>query len=206
MEAAVSRKVDFVVVSGDIFDSVRASYRRLPAFLRWAEPLSAEGIPSYLCTGNHDPLSLWQQDFFALPPSATMLAADRPDFALYERGGRPLAVIGGRGYPNKVWSPNREHRRGYHPRRRHSGIGAACRRGAFCGGRAAHRAYVRSCEGSHRPRGIAARRVRLLGARAYSQAVGQRRVRAAHCVFRLHSRARCARNGFARCQPRHAGG
>ena len=63
-------------------------------------------IPYILCTGNHDPLSLWQQDFFALPPSATMLAADRPDFALYERDGRPFAVIGGRGYPNKVWSPN----------------------------------------------------------------------------------------------------
>ena len=56
--------------------------------------------------GNQDPLSLWQRDFFALPASATMLAADRPDFALYERDGRPFAVIGGRGYPNKVWSPN----------------------------------------------------------------------------------------------------
>ena len=106
VEAAVSRKVDFVVVSGDIFDSVRASYRDYLRFFDGLNRLDAEGIPSYLCTGNHDPLSLWQQDFFALPPSATMLAADRPDFALYERGGRPLAVIGGRGYPNKVWSPN----------------------------------------------------------------------------------------------------
>lgn len=108
VEAAVSRKVDFVVVSGDIFDSVRASYRDYLRFFDGLNRLDAEGIPSYLCTGNHDPLSLWQQDFFALPPSATMLAADRPDFALYERDGRPLAVIGGRGYPNKVWSPNED--------------------------------------------------------------------------------------------------
>lgn len=106
VEAAVSRDVDFVVVSGDIFDSVRASYRDYLRFFDGLNRLDAEGIPSYLCTGNHDPLSLWQQDFFALPPSATMLAADRPDFALYEREGRPLAIIGGRGYPNKVWSPN----------------------------------------------------------------------------------------------------
>ena len=104
VEAAISRQVDFVVVSGDIFDSVRASYRDYLRFFEGLNRLDAAGIPSYLCTGNHDPLSLWQQDFFALPPSATMLAADRPDFALYERDGRPLAIIGGRGYPNKVWS------------------------------------------------------------------------------------------------------
>lgn len=106
VEAAITRKVDFVVVSGDIFDSVRASYRDYLRFFDGLNRLDAEGIPTYLCTGNHDPLSIWQQDFFALPASATMLAADRPDFALYERDGRPMAIIGGRGYPNKVWSPN----------------------------------------------------------------------------------------------------
>lgn len=106
VELAVTRHVDFVVVSGDIFDSVRASYRDYLRFFEGLNRLDAEGIPSYLCTGNHDPLSLWQQDFFALPPSATMLAADRPDFALFEKEDRPLAIIGGRGYPNKVWSPN----------------------------------------------------------------------------------------------------
>ncbi len=106
VDTAINQAVDFVVISGDIFDSARASYRDYLRFFQGLARLDAAGIPSYLCTGNHDPLSLWQQDFFALPPSATMLAADRPDFALYERGGRPLAVIGGRGYPNKVWSPH----------------------------------------------------------------------------------------------------
>lgn len=106
VELAVTRHVDFVVVSGDIFDSVRASYRDYLRFFEGLNRLDAEGIPSYLCTGNHDPLSLWQQDFFALPPTATMLAADRPDFALFEKEDRSLAIIGGRGYPNKVWSPN----------------------------------------------------------------------------------------------------
>lgn len=106
VDAAIERQVDFVVVAGDIFDSVRASYRDYRRFFQGLWRLDEQGIPSYLCTGNHDPLSLWQQDFFALPPSATMLAADRPDFALYERDGQPLAVIAGRGYPNKVWSPH----------------------------------------------------------------------------------------------------
>lgn len=104
VDAAISRQVDFVVVAGDIFDSVRASYRDYLRFFDGLQRLDAAGIPSYLCTGNHDPLSLWQKDFFALPPSATMLAADRPDFALFEKDGRPAALICGRGYPNKVWS------------------------------------------------------------------------------------------------------
>lgn len=102
--AAIDRDVDFVVVSGDIFDSVRASYRDYHRFFQGLWKLSDGGIPIYLCTGNHDPLSSWQQDFFALPPLATMLAADRPDFILHEREGRPSAIIAGRGYPNKVWS------------------------------------------------------------------------------------------------------
>ena len=106
VDAAIDRQVDFVVVAGDIFDSVRASYRDYHRFFKGLWRLDEKGIPSYLCTGNHDPLSLWQQDFFALPPSATMLAADRPDFTLYERNGQPMAIIAGRGYPNKVWSPH----------------------------------------------------------------------------------------------------
>ena len=58
VEAAVSRKVDFVVVSGDIFDSVRASYRDYLRFFDRFNRLDAEGTPSYLCPVNHDPLSL----------------------------------------------------------------------------------------------------------------------------------------------------
>lgn len=104
VETALRRSVDFVIVAGDIFDSVRASYRDYLRFFAGLQRLDDAGIPSYLCTGNHDPLSVWQKDFFALPPLATMLAADRPDFALFEREGRPLAIIAGRGYPNKVWS------------------------------------------------------------------------------------------------------
>ncbi|THG36559.1 metallophosphoesterase family protein [Adlercreutzia caecimuris] len=104
VETAISRRVDFVIVAGDIFDSVRASYGDYVRFFAGLQRLDAEGICTYLCTGNHDPQSVWQKDFFALPPSATMLAADRPDFALFEREGKPVAIVAGRGYPNKVWS------------------------------------------------------------------------------------------------------
>ncbi len=54
-------------------------------------------------TGNHDPYTSWQHDFFSLPPNATMLPGDRPGFALLERDGEPLCLIGGRGYYNQTW-------------------------------------------------------------------------------------------------------
>ena len=56
----------------------------------------------YLITGNHDPYTSWQHDFFSLPPNATMLPGDRPGFALVERDGQPLCLIGGRGYYNQT--------------------------------------------------------------------------------------------------------
>lgn len=134
VEAAVSRQVDFVIVAGDIFDSVRASYRDYLRFFEGLKRLDAEGIPSYLCTGNHDPLSLWQKDFFALPPSATMLAADHPDFALFERDGRPLAIIAGRGYPNKVWSCHEDISEGLTRRDAIAALGPAAEEAPFAVG------------------------------------------------------------------------
>ena len=104
IDIAIKRKVDFVVIAGDIFDDARASYADYLHFFRGLERLDEAGIPSYMCTGNHDPFATWQQDFLSLPPSATMFSADAPDFALYERNGEPLCVLGGRGYPNSVWA------------------------------------------------------------------------------------------------------
>ncbi|MCI8469219.1 MAG: DNA repair exonuclease [Eggerthellaceae bacterium] len=102
--AAVRHQVDFVAVAGDLFDTSQPSYRDYLRFLEGLDRLEEAGIPSYLCTGNHDPSASWQRDASSLPPHATMLSADRPDFRLLERDGSPLCVIAGRGYPSKVWS------------------------------------------------------------------------------------------------------
>ena len=165
---------------------------RLPAFLRWIEPPGC---------GGHSLLPVHRQPRSAESLAAGFLRIAPVRYDARRRSSRFRPVRARRASPCGHRRPRlpeqgvvaqRGHRRGYHPRRRHSGIGPACRRGAFCGGRAAHRAYARSREGSHRPRGAAACWIRLLGARPHSQAVGQRRACAAHCLFRLHSRARCA--------------
>lgn len=103
VDAAIARDVDFVVVSGDIFDSARPSYGDYLHFFEGLERLGEAGIPVFLITGNHDPYTSWQHDFFSLPPNATMLPGDRPGFALVERDGQPLCLIGGRGYYNQTW-------------------------------------------------------------------------------------------------------
>ena len=108
IDTALREQVDFVVFAGDIFDQHQPSYSDYLRFFQGVQKLSDANIPVYLVTGNHDPYVSWQQDFFAFPEHVHMLSADRPDFRLFERDGQPLAIIAGRGYPNKVWSPDKD--------------------------------------------------------------------------------------------------
>ena len=103
IEQAIERRVDFVVIAGDVFDTSRSSYGDYLHFFDGLAALGRAGIPVYLCTGNHDPYTSWQKDFADLPPNATMFAADRPSFAAFEREGRPLCLLGGRSYYHQTW-------------------------------------------------------------------------------------------------------
>lgn len=103
IDLAINRSVDFVVFAGDIFDDARASYSDYLHFFEGLRSLNKAGIPVYMCTGNHDPFTSWQHDFFALPPNTTMFGADKPTFAAYERDGEVLCLLGGRGYYNQTW-------------------------------------------------------------------------------------------------------
>lgn len=103
VSAAIDNRVDFVVIAGDIFDTARPSYADYLTFFDGLSRLDAEGIPVYMCTGNHDPYTTWQRDLFNLPGNVTMFSADKPSFALYRRDGKPVCVLGGRGYYNQTW-------------------------------------------------------------------------------------------------------
>ena len=89
-----------------------ASYADYLTFFDGLSRLDAEGIPVYMCTGNHDPYTTWQRDLFNLPGNVTMFSADKPSFALYRRDGKPVCVLGGRGYYNQTWPWGCLHRRG----------------------------------------------------------------------------------------------
>lgn len=108
IDAALANSVNFVVFAGDIFDDARASYADYLHFFAGLRRLDKAGIPVYLCTGNHDPYTSWQHDFFALPPNTTMFGADKPTFAAYQREGETLCLLGGRGYFNQTWSSDKD--------------------------------------------------------------------------------------------------
>ena len=103
VDTAIEKQVDFVVVAGDIFDDSRPSYADFSLFVSGLERLNDAGIPVYFVTGNHDPFTSWDNSFSALPENAHLLGAGKPSFALYEREGEPLALIGGRGYFSQSW-------------------------------------------------------------------------------------------------------
>ncbi len=103
IQTALLHHVDFVVFSGDIFDTARPSYADYAHFFEGLSKLSAAHIPVYVCTGNHDPYTSWRQDFGTLPEGAYMFEAQKPSYALYERDGDPLCILAGRSYYNQTW-------------------------------------------------------------------------------------------------------
>ncbi len=82
IDAAIARNVDFVVVAGTSSTPRAPRTATTCASSKGCERLGEAGIPVYLITGNHDPYTSWQNDFFSLPPNATMLPAAQPGFAL----------------------------------------------------------------------------------------------------------------------------
>ena len=103
VQTALARKVDFVVIAGDMFDSARASYGDYLAFFEGIERLTQAEIPVYLVAGNHDPYTVWRRDVPMLPEGALLMGSEACEFALYERDGEPLCIIGARGYYSQAW-------------------------------------------------------------------------------------------------------
>ncbi|NQX59907.1 metallophosphoesterase family protein [Paenibacillus qinlingensis] len=52
---AIQEKVDFVLISGDVYDVSDRSLRAQIRFQKAVELLASEGIPAYIIHGNHDP-------------------------------------------------------------------------------------------------------------------------------------------------------
>ncbi len=107
ISTALTEQVDFVVISGDVFDNSRPSYADFSLFIKGLQQLDDAGIPVYFVTGNHDPYISWDNSFASLPSNAHLLGATKPEFICYKRDNQPLALIGGRGYYTQSW-PEKE--------------------------------------------------------------------------------------------------
>ncbi len=97
IELCIKEEADFLIVSGDSFDT---EYQGLSAQLRFVsglENLNKQSIPVYLICGNHDPMSSWLETL-TLPENVYRFGSSKPERSVFERHGKPLAEITGMSY------------------------------------------------------------------------------------------------------------
>ncbi|WP_041605829.1 metallophosphoesterase family protein [Halothermothrix orenii] len=101
---AIEFEVDFVVLSGDIFDRESKSVVAMKHFIGECKRLNEKGIPVYLIAGNHDPLRE-QVNIMDLPPDVFIFSGDeveKEDFISDD--GRILARLIGQSYKSRALS------------------------------------------------------------------------------------------------------
>ncbi|MNB81734.1 putative metallophosphoesterase YhaO [compost metagenome] len=104
---AVEAKVDFVVISGDVYDVSDASLQGQLRFQEALKKLDEHGIKVYLIHGNHDPLD-GPRLKTELPEGITVFGAGEPGLAVACRrsDGAEVAVISGISYPTQKVTEN----------------------------------------------------------------------------------------------------
>lgn len=100
VRVAVQENVDFVVISGDVYDVSDASLQGQLRFHEALEELGQHGISVFLIHGNHDPLDGLRLTV-DLPKHVTVFGGVKPDYATaYRRSdGKEIAIVSGISYP-----------------------------------------------------------------------------------------------------------
>ncbi|MCE5338868.1 MAG: DNA repair exonuclease [Methanomicrobiaceae archaeon] len=94
IELCIREDVDFLLISGDIYDSAdREIYEQL-TFRKYLKRLSDAGMPVYLAFGNHDPLDGWAARI-DWPRNVHIMSGDEPECAFFKgRDGRETVIVG----------------------------------------------------------------------------------------------------------------
>lgn len=100
VRVAIQENVDFVVISGDVYDVSDASLQGQLRFHEALEELGQHGISVFLIHGNHDPLDGLRLTV-DLPKHVTVFGGVKPDHATaYRRSdGKEIAIVSGISYP-----------------------------------------------------------------------------------------------------------
>ncbi|NLL95067.1 MAG: DNA repair exonuclease [Thermoplasmatales archaeon] len=101
VSAAVRENVDFVVISGDVFDGEAETPLTRS---RFADALAEIGVPCYVAYGNHDYRRRWESSI-PLPPNAHVFGP-KPHHFSFERDGVEIARIYGVSHSAKAVSKN----------------------------------------------------------------------------------------------------
>lgn len=86
VDYAISKKVDFFLVAGDVYDSADRSLRAQLRFCRALDRLADQGIPTFVVHGNHDPLDGWSAHL-AWPQLVTIFPGDKVGLGAGGQGG-----------------------------------------------------------------------------------------------------------------------
>ncbi|MCY9528000.1 DNA repair exonuclease [Paenibacillus alvei] len=94
---AIRAKVDFVVISGDLYDGRDRSLKAQWRLQRGMEQLQDKQIPVYIIHGNHDPLH--REVKWEWPSNVTVFPTDEPQAVIVpNKNASPVAVICGMSY------------------------------------------------------------------------------------------------------------
>ncbi|PUA39205.1 DNA repair exonuclease [Paenibacillus elgii] len=96
VDLAVREQVDFVVVSGDIYDAKDRSLRAQLRFQQALETLAGHGVPAFVVHGNHDPLHDGYSAKLRLPDTVKVFGSDAVESVVIGgRDGEPVARVSG---------------------------------------------------------------------------------------------------------------
>ncbi len=101
IDLCIEQKADFLIISGDIFDSENKSLAAQLKFVSGLKRLSENGIAAYFVCGNHDPLKSWL-DTIVLPDKAFRFGSSKGQFHTFSKGDDVIADIHGISFNEKV--------------------------------------------------------------------------------------------------------
>jgi DNA repair exonuclease SbcCD nuclease subunit len=99
IQLCLDKKVDFLLISGDVYDGADRSLRAQLKFQEGLKILDNAGIRSFVVHGNHDPLNGWSSNLKW--PESVHQFRDSLETIPVERDNELLACIQGISYPKK---------------------------------------------------------------------------------------------------------
>ena len=104
IDLCIAEEVDALLVAGDVYDGADRSLRAQLRFIEGLKKLDAEGIRSFVCHGNHDPLEGWQARL-DYPPSCHRFGPEWEAAPVFEDAPE-RAVVHGISYPKREVNEN----------------------------------------------------------------------------------------------------
>jgi exonuclease SbcD len=103
-DAAIRHQVDFIVISGDLYDREARSVAACRLFAEECKRLNEAGIPVYVIAGNHDPLRE-QPYIFELPQNVKVFGGNEPEaYPVSGKDGQTIARVIGQSYLSRAES------------------------------------------------------------------------------------------------------